>query len=123
MKKEYKYNIEAVRIPASTFQSGDLVKLLRAAKAVNDAGTHSHPGDVYVHPADARRIRKALKRHAKKLHKYLVGRRLETAVAMHWLNLGPNESTAAKLGYALVDRRAIAIENKRLAHQEPGQYP
>lgn len=123
MKKQYKYNIESIKIPAATLRNGDLEALLKAAKAINETRTHCFPSDVYVHPADSRRIQAAIKRALRKKYRYLKGKRLEFSVGMYWLNLGPNESKATTKGRALVDRKSIENEKQRFAPNEPGLIP
>lgn len=75
--------------------------------------SQTRPGDVYISKVDADKFKKGLKKTAKKQN--LQARSLEIAVAMYWLNLGPNESLSEGIrpGYALIVEEELDTRFKK----------
>ena len=91
----------------------DLEQLLRDAGAV--VGTQAFPSDVYCSREDIKKMEKAIMKEFKKEYPYVRATKLKSSVAMHMLNLSPNESLADAIrpGYVLVDVETIAIASKQ----------
>lgn len=70
-------------------------------------GNRAFPSDVYVNKKTLALFKSALKKLAKKKYPFLSERRLNNAVGMELLNLGPNESKDVKDGYIAVDTESI----------------
>lgn len=64
------------------------------------------PERVFVGAETAKKMRKELVKSFKKVYPSITKRALDSAVALHWLNYGPNESLdkGIKLGYAIFER-------------------
>lgn len=93
----------------------DLVKLLRAADAVD--GVCAYPSGVYISNQDYKELVKNVKKSFKKEYPGISPNALKNAVGIHLLNLGPNQSLGESIrpGYLLVDRKGIdqSIKNAR----------
>lgn len=92
------------KIKASEYT--DLAALLTRVGATE--GNQAFPSDVYVNKKTMALFKSALKKLAKKKYPFLSERKLNNAVGMELLNLGPNESKDVKDGYIAVDAESIA---------------
>jgi hypothetical protein len=92
-----------------TLSPGELLIKLRA---VNKELKQAYPQHVYFSKEDYKNLRANTRKLLKKEYPYINSRKLNTAVGMELLNLGPNEGLkdAIRPGYALVDEEAIEKE-------------
>lgn len=92
----------------------DPEKLLRAVGAVNDKLSRAFPSEVYLSKEDYKVLTQNTAKAFKKKYPFIHKRKLESSIAIHMLNLGPNESlgSAVRPGVALVDEAAIEEETK-----------
>lgn len=67
-------------------------------------GQQAFPSSLYFSEADAKKYKKSLAERARNETPYYSKRAIQQAVAMEWLNLGPNDqlAPAIKEGYALI---------------------
>lgn len=78
----------------------DLGKLLKDCDLVD--GMQAYPSNLFVNPKDYKEIEKQTKLQFKKEYPSISKRTLDSSVAMHLLNIGPNTSEAVKIGYGIV---------------------
>ena len=92
----------------------DLSSLLIDVGAVDTKTNSAFPSHVYSSKEDIKRMTREITKAFKKEYPYLRSEKIRVSVAMHMLNLSPNESLAqaVKPGFVLVDDNAIALELK-----------
>lgn len=90
----------------------DLSQLLVDAGAADLKNNIAFPSDVYASKEDIKKMTKEITKLFKKEYPYINPKKLKTSIAMHMLNLSPNESLAdaVRPGYVLVDDESIATQ-------------
>lgn len=90
----------------------DLSQLLIDAGAANLEKGIAFPNDVYCSKEDMKKMTSEITKLFKKEFSWSTTKKIKTSVAMHMLNLSPNESLAdaVRPGYVLVDDESIAAQ-------------
>lgn len=96
----------------------DLTLLLTEVGAV--FGNQAFPSNVFVNPIDYNKIKRGTREAFLREMPYLKynKRKLNSAIAMHLLNLGPIPNKAVVSGYVIVNTRGITIDRNEYADKK-----
>jgi len=97
--------LQTVKLKKKWFKNLELLYRELGLIVKEENGKEScNPSNVYINPKDEVLIRKTLRAEFKKRCLWADTKQLDTSVALHMLNLGPNTSKAIVEGYIIIDK-------------------